>query len=382
MSAHVTEFDNEVGDTGQGKAFRQLPPELHKRISELECWRYVSCLTDQQGGLPQLLQQLMGEAPQAFQHPQFTGCRLVLGQRVYASGRFCADAICADAPLRLRGLMLGRLQVSRRMAEGDSPPLSSDEQMLVKLMGEKVVRLIGAVQRRDPLQDSTARHLDLAELDLARARDYLRTLYEASPDMIFIHAADGRVLEVNENAWRNYGYASAATMLAQPFERFTSGDCTLAQAQAYLAQALTGAAPDFERTARRADGTQFPVEVRLRRLANADHNLLEDDAVPRPAIVAVVRDITARKQQEMEALAAKSQLQATIDAVPDLLFELGLDGRYHGYQYPRTDLLALPVEALLGRMVSDVLPPDAAGVVMEALHEAHEKSFSMGKQFE
>ena len=382
MSAHVTEFDNEVGDNGHGIAFRQLPPELHKRISELEYWRYVSCLTDQQGGLPQLLQQLMGEAPQAFQHPQFTGCRLVLGQRVYASGRFCADAICADAPLRLRGLMLGRLQVSRRMAEGDSPPLSSDEQTLVKLMGEKVVRLIDAVQRRDPLQDSTARHLDLAELDLARARDYLQTLYEASPDMIFIHAADGRVLEVNENAWRNYGYANAATMLAQPFERFTGGDCTLAQAQAYLAQALTGEAPDFEWTACRVDGTQFPVEVRLRRLAGVDRNFLEDDAVARPAIVAVVRDITARKQQEIEALAAKNQLQATIDAVPDLLFELGLDGRYHGYHCPRTDLLVAPADTLLGRTVSDVLPPDAAAVVMAALHEAQEKSFSIGKQFE
>src|SRR3569623_206200 len=177
-------------------------------------------------------------------------------------------------------------------------------------MGEKVVRLIGAVQRRDPLQDSTARHLDLAELDLARARDYLQTLYEASPDMIFIHAADGRVLEVNENAWRNYGYANAATMLAQPFERFTGGDCTLAQAQAYLAQALTGEAPDFEWTACRVDGTQFPVGVR--RLAGVDRNFLEDDAVARPAIVAVVRDITARKQQEIEALAAKNQLQATI----------------------------------------------------------------------
>jgi len=379
MSARVTEFNNEEMDDGPEVTFRQFP-ELYRRINELECWRYVSRLTEQQGDLPQLLQQLIEEAPRAFQHPQFTGCRLVLDKRAYASVLFCADAICADVPLRLRRVTLGRLQVSRRMADAGSPPLPPDEQTLVRLMAEKIVRLIDAVQHRDALQDSPTR--SLVELDLARARDYLRTLYEASPDMIFIHAADGRVLEVNENAWRNYGYASAATMLAQPFERFTSGDCTLAQAQAYLAQALTGAAPDFEWTARRADGTQFPVEVRLRRLANADHNLLEDDAVPRPAIVAVVRDITARKQQEMEALAAKSQLQATIDAVPDLLFELGLDGRYHGYHCPRTDLLAMPVEALLGRMVSDVLPPDAAGVVMEALHEAHEKSFSMGKQFE
>jgi len=89
-----------------------------------------------------------------------------------------------------------------------------------------------------------------------------------------------------------------------------------------------------------------------------------------------------RKNQEIEILAAHAQLQATIAAIPDLLFELGLDGRYYDYHSPRTELLAAPVDMLLGKLVCDVLPLDSAETVMSALREAHEKGLSNGKQFE
>lgn len=79
---------------------------------------------------------------------------------------------------------------------------------------------------------------------------------------------------------------------------------------------------------------------------------------------------------------SQNKLQATLDAIPDLLFVLGLDGRYYEYHSPRTDLLAAPAEVLLGKTVSDIMPPDAADVCMSALREAHEKGVSSGKQFE
>ena len=47
--------------------------------------------------------------------------------------------------------------------------------------------------------------------------------------------------------------------------------------------------------------------------------------------VAMVRDITEQERRKGEILAARSQLQATLDAIPDLLFELDLNGRYHAY---------------------------------------------------
>ncbi|WP_186406486.1 EAL domain-containing protein [Candidatus Accumulibacter aalborgensis] len=77
-----------------------------------------------------------------------------------------------------------------------------------------------------------------------------------------------------------------------------------------------------------------------------------------------------------------AKLEATLAAIPDLMFELGLDGRYHDYHSPRTDLLAAPPEVLLGKRVSDVLPPDAAAVCLSALQEALTTGHSVGRQFE
>ncbi len=94
-----------------------------------------------------------------------------------------------------------------------------------------------------------------------------------------------------------------------------------------------------------------------------------------------ILDITDRKRADAETDAARRQLQATIDALPDLLFEVDQDGRIHQYHSHRADLLAAPPEVFLGKTFADVLPPDSADVCTLALHEAAEKGFSTGRTY-
>ncbi|ARO88322.1 GGDEF domain-containing protein [Nitrosospira lacus] len=98
--------------------------------------------------------------------------------------------------------------------------------------------------------------------------------------------------------------------------------------------------------------------------------------------VAMFRDITEQERRKSEALAVQNQLQATLDAIPDLLFELDLNGRCHDYHSARTDLPAAPVEDLLGKKISDILPSSAVDIIVSALLEAREKGLSSGKQLE
>jgi len=77
---------------------------------------------------------------------------------------------------------------------------------------------------------------------------------------------------------------------------------------------------------------------------------------------------------------AKNKLQATLDAIPDLMFEVGLDGRYYDCYSSQPELLAAPADQLLGRTVADVMPADAVEVCLTALREAHEHGMSMGRQ--
>ncbi|MFO1267630.1 MAG: EAL domain-containing protein [Rubrivivax sp.] len=59
-----------------------------------------------------------------------------------------------------------------------------------------------------------------------------------------------------------------------------------------------------------------------------------------------------------------------------------MDGRYLDCRAPRGDLLAAPAASLLGKTVSEVLPPAAAEVCMAALHTALERGSAGGQQFE
>ena len=82
-----------------------------------------------------------------------------------------------------------------------------------------------------------------------------------------------------------------------------------------------------------------------------------------------------------EILVTQRHLEATMSAIPDLLFEIGLDGVYYSCQSPRSELLSRPSEELLGKTIYEVLPADVAVVIMGALQEAYAHRWSTGKQY-
>lgn len=87
-------------------------------------------------------------------------------------------------------------------------------------------------------------------------------------------------------------------------------------------------------------------------------------------------------EMNQRVIAAKDKLEATLDALPDLFFEVGLDGQYFDFHSPRNDLLYTPANNIVGKRIQEVLPPYVAEVVISAILEANDKGFSVGKQFE
>ncbi len=87
-----------------------------------------------------------------------------------------------------------------------------------------------------------------------------------------------------------------------------------------------------------------------------------------------------------ESERAKNQLamslRATLDAIPDMLFEVGIDGTYYSVHSPKTELIPVSVESLVGSNVKQVLPEAAVSVVMAALREADQSGLSRGAQIE
>jgi len=90
--------------------------------------------------------------------------------------------------------------------------------------------------------------------------------------------------------------------------------------------------------------------------------------------------VVAQRTAEIDE--ARARLKATLDAVPDLLFEIAHDGRILDYRSPRHDLLYLPPEQFLGRLQAEVLPAAASQVIAEAIAQAAADGRSAGLQYE
>ncbi len=91
------------------------------------------------------------------------------------------------------------------------------------------------------------------------------------------------------------------------------------------------------------------------------------------------QSLDAVNQREIELSESESRLQATLDALPDLLFEVSQSGHIYRYHSNRNDLLAAPPEVFMGKVFSDVLPPEVSEVCFAAIQEAADHGFSSGR---
>lgn len=90
---------------------------------------------------------------------------------------------------------------------------------------------------------------------------------------------------------------------------------------------------------------------------------------------------TSELNAERDRLRALSnEREATLHAIPDLLFEVDESGLFKELWSNADDELLVPREALLGRRVNEELPAEAAAVVRAALREAGEHGRSRGQK--
>ncbi|MHB9029898.1 MAG: sensor histidine kinase [Candidatus Latescibacterota bacterium] len=89
--------------------------------------------------------------------------------------------------------------------------------------------------------------------------------------------------------------------------------------------------------------------------------------------IAIALDITGRKRVEAALEESNRKLGATLNALPDLLFEVDRAGRIFDSHVPDPEKLHFPTRDFRGRLTQDVFPPEAAAVISAAIDEAVER---------
>ncbi len=151
-------------------------------------------------------------------------------------------------------------------------------------------------------------HRKQQEEALAESEERFRQLIENAADAFFLTTLDGRILAVNQQACESLGY-SENQLLGLNLEAIETSvrtaDRTAAVAQLKPSEALT-----LESLYRRANGSTFPVEIRLGKFSSQGETLL----------LALVRDISDRKAIEKALEAEHQRLTTLFEGIPAFLY--------------------------------------------------------------
>jgi len=120
------------------------------------------------------------------------------------------------------------------------------------------------------------------------------------------------------------------------------------------------------------------VETEIEQLLATDEATRADMAV---ALQKLRKEVAERTRVEEELRSTLNKLDATLNALPDLLFEVDRRGRILNYRAPNSSLLYLPPEDFLGKNVDEVLPEPAASICMRTVNEAHQIGRSSGSTY-
>jgi PAS domain S-box-containing protein len=213
------------------------------------------------------------------------------------------------------------------------------------------------------MSSSLPKHIE--EKLLASEARY-RTFVDHATDAFMLHAEDGTVIDVNPQACDSLGYSRDELIGMKPmeFDPNISND-SLENINEQLGR---GEMVTFESCHRRKDGSEFPVEVRVRPFWHGGRRLN----------ISVVRDISDRKRAEQAVRRSERELRELIETIPAMAFVIGRDGSSEFVSRQWIEFSGMSAEQTTGENWAATLHPEDREDHMAKWRAAH----ASGQPFE
>jgi PAS domain S-box-containing protein/putative nucleotidyltransferase with HDIG domain len=191
-----------------------------------------------------------------------------------------------------------------------------------------------------------------------QAVEIFRTLIEKANDGFTI-IQDGKVVFVNSEICRTIGF-SAEEIIGEPFIKFVSSQQVDLVSSLYKRRMAGEKLPDrYETELKHKDGNIIPVDI------NA--SIIEYEG--RMADMAIIRNISDKKQAEMKIKEAERRYRLLAENAGDVIWTVNLQMCPTYISPSITRLLGYSVEEAMARPMASVFTPDSYKIAMNALAE-------------
>jgi PAS domain S-box-containing protein len=277
---------------------------LGERHKEVSCLHAISTIvSDSELSIEQRLQRAVEKIPSGFQYPEVTCARITLAGIQYSSADFKETAWWLACDIEEDSGESGSLEVfyTEERPASDEGPFLREERNLINSIG----RTLGDFLRFEHTLSQLLRFRDLVD---------------ASNDAVFvIDPGSARIVDVNRQASDALGYSRDEVLRLHVFDVDTVAPSESAW-DASVKELQKAGSWVQEGEHRRKDGSTFPVEASVRYVSRDEGDY----------IIAIVRDITERKQAEQALRASKDLLLAVVENAPIRVFWKDVNLRYLG----------------------------------------------------
>jgi PAS domain S-box-containing protein len=174
-------------------------------------------------------------------------------------------------------------------------------------------------------------------------------LFEQAPEAIAVLTTNDRIVRVNKEFTRMFGYESDELPNC-PMNDLIVPDALLETAEGYKRQLMGGCRVEVETVRRRKDGSQVHVSLLAVPITKASGEHF--------ANYAIYRDITERKLAEERLRESEARFQAMADTAPVLIWMTGTDGLCNYFNKPWLEFTGRTMEQEVGLGWTQGVHPD------------------------